>query len=274
MNDHNLDDLIIDTIEPKNNKTKNLLTLVALFIIVLIVGIILSKTLLKTPENDELVFEENLTEMIAPELKLQKSAEIAKPKEESSLSTVIDEKPIEQKSEVKAPEVKAPISNPSEAAHEEGKNIEEKQPAVTEEKKTETTEIKPPVTIKPKPAIELPVTQTPENKESAKKAIHSPSKPKVEKTKNTTTKSTAPKHAPKTSATGKYYVQVGSFKQNPSPRFLNVIKSSGFAYHITSPDRTGYKKLLIGPYRTRAEVDKARDVIRDRIHKSAFVVEK
>ena len=97
MNDHNLDDLIIDTVAPKNNKTKSLLTVIALFIVVLIVAIILTKTLLKSPENDELNFEENISEMIAPELKLQepsKEVKVAKPKEkeELSLSTIIKEK--------------------------------------------------------------------------------------------------------------------------------------------------------------------------------------
>jgi len=102
-------------------------------------------------------------------------------------------------------------------------------------------------------------------------------KPAVKPVKKPTTKAaTKPKvsKTPKSTVSGKYYVQVGSFKENPSTRFLSVIKSSGFKYHVTKPDRTGYKKLLIGPYKTRAEVDKARDVIRDRIHKSAFVVQK
>jgi len=264
MNDHNLDDLIIDTIAPKSNKTKSLLTIVALLIIVLIVGIILSKTLLKSPENDELTFEENMTEMIAPELKLQENTEVAKPKEESSLSTIIEEKVTEQKTEVKAPEV----------IHEETVTIEENKKPVAEEKKVEPVEIKTPKVTETKPTIELPVTQKPVHKETPKAVTKSKPKAKVQKTKTAAKKPKVKYTTPKTTTSGKYYVQVGSFKENPSPRFLSVIKSSGFKYHVTNPDRTGYKKLLIGPYKTRAEVDKARDVIRDRIHKSAFVVQK
>ena len=71
MNDHNLDDLIIDNIEPKNRKTKSFLTIIALFIVVLIVAIILTRTLLKTPDNANLIIEEDTIELIAPELKLQ-----------------------------------------------------------------------------------------------------------------------------------------------------------------------------------------------------------
>ena len=264
MNDHNLDDLIIDTIAPKNNKTKSLLTLVALLIIVLIVGIILTKTLLKSPENDDLAFEENMSEMIAPELKLQESTEVAKPKEETSLSAIIEEKVTEEKTEVKAPEV----------IHEETVSIEEEVKPVVEAKKEEPVQIEKPVVTKAKPAIELPVTQEPVHKETPKVVTTSKPKTKVTKPKTTTKKPVVKHQTPKTTSPGKYYVQVGSFKENPSPRFLSVIKSSGFKYHVTNPDRTGYKKLLIGPYKTRAEVDKARDIIRDRIHKSAFVVQK
>ncbi len=245
MNDHNLDDLIIDTTAPKNNKTKGLLTITALFIVVLIVAIILTRTLLKSPENSELHFEENLSDMIAPELKLQeptKEIKIAKPRDELSLPTVIEEKiQASKEEEIKAPEVSNEITTP--------KVTEQVPPKVVKEPTVATPKVTKPVRkhiVKPKVQVKKPITKP------TKKSVTTPN----------------------STASGTYYVQVGSFKENPSKRFLSVIKSSGFAYHVTSPDRTGYKKLLIGPYKTRADVDKARDVIRDRIHKSAFVVEK
>ena len=104
MHDHNLDDLIIDNIEPKNSKTKSFLTIIALFIVVLIVGIILTKILLKTPNDDRLAFEENSTDMIAPELKLKETPKSQIKKEELSLSKVIE-------SELKGPavETKEPV---------------------------------------------------------------------------------------------------------------------------------------------------------------------
>jgi len=264
MNDHNLDDLIIDTIVPKATKSKNLLTFVALLIIVLIVAIILTKTLLKSPTDNELVFEENISEMLAPELKLQEHTEIAKPKEEPSLSTMIEEKVKVKKTEVKALEV----------THEETVSIEEEVKYVTKEQKPKPVQIKKPIVTKAKQAIELPVTQEPIHKETPKVVTTSKPTTKVTKPTKTTKKPVVKHQAPTTANSGNYYVQVGSFKENPSPRFLSVIKGSGFKYHVTNPDRTGYKKLLIGPYKTRAEVDKARDMIRDRIHKSAFVVQK
>jgi len=78
MNDHNLDDLIIDNLEPKNTKTKSFLTIIALLIIVLIVAIVLTKIILKDPNAERLALEESHTEHISPELTLQNHS----PKEE------------------------------------------------------------------------------------------------------------------------------------------------------------------------------------------------
>jgi len=265
MNDHNLDDLIIDTIAPKSHKTKSLLTIIALLIVVLIVAIILTKTLLKSPENSELIFEENLSESIAPELKLQepsKEVKVAKPEEEVSLSTIIEEK-------ISAPKE---IAKPAEKKVIEEETVEVTETPVAEPIK-ETVNVTEEVTSVPKVVAPVEVTKPkPEVKKPVTKSIVKPvAKPSPKPIK----KPTASKKVPKAVTSGKYYVQVSSFKSaHPSQRLLSVIKSSGFTSHVTAPDRTGYKKLLIGPYKTRADVDKARDVIRSRILKSAFVVER
>ena len=265
MNDHNLDDLIIDTIAPKSNKTKSLLTVIALFIVVLIVAIILTKTLLKSPENDELKFEENMSTLIAPELKLQepsKEVKVAKPEEkeeELSLSTIIKEK-------ITAPEEVKEVKEVKETAAAEETGM----PTATEKEEPVTETIKETVTINEE-MTEPVIKETAKPKIEVKKPVI---KPIAKPVARPVMKPTRIKNAPQVTLSGTYYVQVGSFKENPSSHFLSIIKSSGFEYHITNPDRTGYKKLLIGPYKTRAEVDKARDTIRNRIHKSAFVVQK
>jgi len=263
MNDHNLDDLIIDTLEPKSKKNKNLLTIMALLIIILIVAIILTKTLLKTPEKSELSFEKNMSEMIAPELQLQaqeevKVTEVSKPKEKPLLShNIKEEMPAseEVKKEDKEQEIVQETKKPLEIKKEEAqaqaphiKEVSKKPIANPISKPIVNTTTKPTVTTKPKP----------------KKYVKKESKKPVLIAK-----------VPHADSTGKYYVQVSSFKSAaPSNRLLAVIKSSGFSSHVSVPDNTGYKKLLIGPYKTRANVDKARDIVRDRILKSAFVVER
>lgn len=266
MNDHNLDDLIIDTIAPKNNKTKSLLTIVALLIIILIVAIVLTKTLLKTPESDELSFEENMSEMIAPELQLQaqeevKVTEVSKPKEEASLSEIIEEKTtvLEDMKE----EAEKPVPEDMKKEIEESTIV------------NETT--KPLETKKEEAPVQTPIIKEVSEKPITKPVVKTTKQPTVTKlpVKKETKKPDNSSKIPKSNSTGRYYVQVSSFRSPaPSNRLLTIIKNSGFSSHVSAPDSTGYKKLLIGPYRTRADVDKVRDIVRDRILKSAFVVER
>ena len=253
MNDHNLDDLIIDNIKPKNGKAKSLLTIVSLLIVVLIVAIILTKVILKDPNEGKAVLEEDNTEMISPELRLQnvgKKKEEAK--EETKLSTIIEK---ELSEPVKAPEVKE----------------------IVETAKAEVTK---PANLKMEEAKEE--VAAPQSVEITKEFIQSPvvpevkASPKVKKVVAPETKSTPveeKKPETITSVTGQtYYIQVGSFSQTPSSRFLGVIKNSGFNYKITTAGKT--KKLLIGPYKDRESANTALVRVKDRINKSAFVVKK
>ena len=257
MNDHNLDDLIIDNIEPKNNKAKSFLTIVALIIVVLIVAIVFTRTILKDPKNTEIALEENLTDMISPELTLQSSTEIKAPKEETKLSSMIEERL--------------------------------KTPAKTEEINEESTTQKKTVASVPtatsKPVVETPKEEIPAKKVVVKKEPAKPAEtekivvPKKSYVKKETAKAAAPavvilpkkKH---TASDIKYYIQVGSFSQTPSKRFLTTINKHGFSYKITAPTDNGTKKLLIGPYPSRTDADNALVRVKDRINKGAFIIKK
>jgi len=320
MHDHNLDDLIIDNIEPQNSKTKSFLTIIALLIVMLIVAIILTKVLLKSPNDNGLAFEQDSTEMIAPELKLQETPRVTKAKKEPSLSDIIEK-------ELKAPvvETKKPVitEKPTVVIKEEKTKPElkpeevlkvvkaKKEPSLSniieQEIKAPVVETKKSVTIedptvvtkeeKTKKAVKETVqttkeyTQVPQRVEKPVKTIED-SKPKkvetpvVKKPKpvaKTAQEIIVPKPikkpvitatAPKTVSTKRYYVQVGSFKKAPSARFISVIRNTGFKHKITRATANGTKKLLIGPYKDRASVDRALIRVRDRINKRAFVVKK
>ena len=252
MNDHNLDDLIIDNIEPKNSKAKSMLTIVALLIVVLIVAIILTSVILEDPKPDQDLSQNNETEMVSPELTLENVGKVKEPEDEPKLNEIIEEelnKPTVEKQEEIIPKAEA---------------IQEEVAKVVEPKVTETIQNIPEVkSVK----ITDEFKQTPEVTQP--KAVE---KPKV---------TTPPAHkevkkivpAPTTTAVS-YYIQVGSFSQTPSKRFLSVITNSGFQYKITTPTANGTKKLLIGPYSDRKSVDNALVRVRDRINKSAFVVKK
>jgi len=267
MNDHNLDDLIIDNIEPKNSKAKSFLTIVALFIVVLIVAIILTKIILKDPNADKLAFEENNSEFISPELTLQSVTEPKPTKKEPTLSNIMEAEP---KAPAQAEKVQKEIIENTE------KTVQ------TPQKPTVDTEIKK--HIKEAAAAEVPekkgtIVQKEAKKENLKKEIVKETVPLPEKnmekaSKHPAVKSVKHESNTKPAAGQIYYIQVGSFQKTPSTRFLGIIKNSGFNYKITSPTVNGTKKLLIGPYRDRASADTALAQVKDRINKSAFVIKK
>ena len=258
MNDHNLDDLIIDNIEPnKNNKTKSVLTIVALLIIVFIVAIILTSIILDDPKSNNVPIESSDTEMISPELTLQKGDTSKNSPEEPKLTDIIEE---ELNKPIKAPKIGQQPSKPVVKAVKEVEAVQE-------------TEVHEEITHKPVQS-ETP----PEPEKSTPPATEAPAKtetaaPVTKKTEPVAAKPKEVVSAPKVSGI-QYFIQVGSYRQTPSKRFLSVIKNNGFAYHITAPTNKGIKKLLIGPYSDRTTANSALVRVKDLINKSAFVVKK
>jgi len=242
MNDHNLDDLIIDTNTAKNGKAKGFLTIIALLIVVLIVAIILTKIILKDPDTAKAELVENNTEMISPELTLQDPEE-ERNEDETALSEMIE-------SEIKAPD--------SEEVAEETVIIEEEKPDLPAAEKEH---------LSPTPAAEP-------KKEIVKLPVESAPKPVAKKTPPPA-KAAAKKPSKPVAKRATFYIQVGSFTKTPdaNSRLISAIRKNGYHYRIITA-ANGMKKVLIGPYKSRPEVDKAIIRVKDRINKNAFVVKK
>jgi len=265
MNDHNLDDLIIDNIDPKNSKTKSFLTILALAIVVLIVAIILTRIVLQEPKN-ELALEEAETEMISPELKLQNKEKADKNSlalKNKSQKTVA--KPTQPTSEEIKPETIQKTEEKVAQAIEEEKKVMAQNDTHTPSQNQEDK--KQPVAKK----VEPKKPETP--KTSAKPQSKPVETPAVPVTKNKTV-SSSNTSIPSRIVSGSYYIQVGSYAQSPSKDYLRQIKNSGFDYILTKPSQDGSKKLLIGPYKKRTLADTALVRVRDRINKGAFIVKK
>ena len=261
MNDHNLDDLIIDNMEPKNGKAKSLLTIVALLIVVLIVAIIFTKIILKDPNEGKAVLEESNVEMISPELTLQNVTMKKEEKEETKLSTIIEK---ELNEPVKAPEIKEIVETAETVEVEEVK-----------EKVVEVEEVKEKTTAPQSVKITKEFDQSPAVPEAKPELKESPKVEEVAvpKTKPTPVQDKKPETI--TSVSGQiYYIQVGAFSHTPSSssRLLSSIKNNGFNYRIKTVGNT--KKAQVGPFKDRASADTALVRIRDLINKSAFVVKK
>ncbi|SFV70479.1 membrane protein [hydrothermal vent metagenome] len=259
MNDHDLDDLVMDTEPAKNHtKAKNPLTLFALVIIILILGIVFNKNFHQENKNPEL-FDENMNDFIAPELQLQDSdntennklsslntddeTEMPSP-DEPSVESLIAQR---QKTPLDRMQViEMPIERTQRTATKESKRT------VVVEKKTEA-----PVVVK-KVIQEKVLERKPIKEVERKPLVHKPTQEKQIQHGNDRN----------------YYIQVGAFKNDPSQRLLSVITSTGFKYLITEPSRSGAKKLLIGPYSDKSSVNKALKRVQTRINKSAYVIHK
>ena len=275
MNDHSLDDLIIHDIPPMQNaKSNSFLTIIALLIVVLIVGIFLMQALFGTSDTEDIAIDESASYR-SSDLKLQTPEE----------NKTKPEAPVTKKPEVIKEETISPSATNTQKA---------KKPEANTATPTKVPEDKKPAAAKPvveKPVAKEPVAEKPAEKkpivekevqksaEAKKPVVEKPvaKKPVVEKPvakKEVQKSAEAKKPASATANAEQYFVQVGSFTKDPSERFLSVIKNSGFQYKITNGSKNGIKKLLIGPYNGRSAVDEALVRVRDRISKSAFVTQK
>lgn len=77
------------------------------------------------------------------------------------------------------------------------------------------------------------------------------------------------------SAIGNYYVQVGSFTDRPRDDLLSKITRAGYHYKLIEFPVNGKQisKLLIGPYRTRADAVALLENVKAHIQKDAFIAE-
>ncbi|UPT77926.1 NlpC/P60 family protein [Sulfurovum sp. XGS-02] len=74
---------------------------------------------------------------------------------------------------------------------------------------------------------------------------------------------------------GNFYVQVGSFSGRPQDALLHKITRAGYHYKLIAFPLHGKEitKLLIGPYRQRADAVALLEQIRTQIQKDAFIAE-
>ncbi|WP_201353589.1 SPOR domain-containing protein [Hydrogenimonas urashimensis] len=95
-----------------------------------------------------------------------------------------------------------------------------------------------------------------------------PAKPVAEK----------PESAPKTAAPkGKYFIQVGAFfRYPPNKKFLKSIENEGLHYLIVEGKRASrpYKKVLVGPYPTKAAARADLERVKKRINQNAYITTK
>jgi cell division protein FtsN len=286
MSDHGLDDLVKDTDTIQSQpKRKSSLTILALVIIALILGTLLTNNL-QEGEGDEEVFEENMSDFIAPELQLQNisngqksplslqeedrfDSDLPSPDETTSteakeLKQLIAQKkrtPLEEMQVIEMPIVNQRTATPEDSAN---RPVKEETTATIEQSQPQENTTPPTQEVAPKTEQK--------QQERAPKATPAPQPPKEEPIPQPEPPKPTP--VPPSVDDATYYIQVGAFKSTPSSRLLSVIKSMGFSYTITPPNSDGTKKLLIGPYRNKPSATKALNTVQIRIKKDAYLIRK
>lgn len=262
MNEHNLDDLIIGD-KPEKSKGKGVLAVFALLIAVLVVAIIMTQMFLsENDENSTVVKESTQEEMISPELQLDTANHNPKKDKEEleHLSSILED---ELGNDINlTPQEKANMMNRKNASN----NIKPETTQIDESiKESKPTIIPQPTEQKPEPQESKPQQQVREPEPKAEK-------PKAERPKREEKREQEPprvqqERVDRRDATGNYYIQVGSFAQEPSKHFLSIIAGSGFRYKLVNG------KLLIGPYSGRNSASQDLPRVKDKINKTAFIKE-
>jgi cell division septation protein DedD len=232
MNDHNLDDLIIGDPSPVGKKSKSLLAIIALIVIILLVGILLSKMILGTSEDEIKLSENNQTEFVSPELipvdsndNKKKNSDLTPitkeklPKPSKNSGTPVKTKP---KKEVRT------VAKKSESA--------KKTPAKKEPTKAATKE---------KVSQAEPSTKEPAKKQSKPSALFGEGKPA-------------------------YYIQIGAFNREPNAKFIKKIENAGLKYTVHKNEKT--RRVRVGPYDSYAEAKAALTDVNSSIGIMGFVV--
>ena len=144
------------------------------------------------------------------------------------------------------------------------KETPQKQEAVTKKE----TPVKKDSNVKKEPVTKKEVSQmkeSPVKKESLFAKIDTPKKESV------STKE--PKSENKTSPSGTYYVQVGSFtKITPSEKFFGTIKNLGYVYESVKVGETS--KVIVGPFKNEADARNALKALRKDVVPGAFITTK
>ena len=251
MADNNtLDDLILTDPEPEKGKSKGLLALLALIILLIIVGAILAKMIFSS--SDDIKTDANKTQ-------------------EPNVKTVIDNNSNNNASanlDIKDPDL-APLDDlndsidntNTESEEVEGGIVEDGTPSKSKEKtqsKTKSDKKKESQNdTAQEPEVQGVVVEQQKSNTIAKQEHKVKPKPK-------------PKHTQKVyGGHGTVYIQVGSFVKGPESSFIEKIRRAGFRFRIK--EQGGKRRVYVGPFRSREEAKSLLNIVRSKINPDAFI---
>jgi DedD protein len=253
MNDHHLDDLIISDPEQSPKNSKGLLTIIALAIVIVIVGMILWA----------LIFGSDSTE--SPSEPNSPAAAHTRPLDPGLVPLESSNEHNHTLSAPKTPPVSTPPSIP--AATPKPKPAATPKPIVMQTPPEAASTPKPMVS-QPSATPQTPSVPSPEATAAAlKAAAENAAKTAAASVESTQKKATVLiKNANKTV----YYIQVGAFKRDPNAWFIKKLKKNGFTF-ITK--KTGeLRRVRVGPYDSYDEAKAALPSIKEKLGIDGLIV--
>ncbi len=233
MNDHNLDDLIIGDPEPGTKNSKTLLTIIALLIVILIAGLILWALLFGSSDAPAASTPQTQEQPLDPSLIPLEPTNTPAPKPAAQPTRpAASTKPSTAK-----PVAAKPAASPQSVVKTKPKPKQTSTPQTTS---TPAAAPQPTTTPTPKPAATATVA-TPKNGEliqNANKTI--------------------------------YYIQVGAYKRDPNPKFMQKLKDNGFTF-ITKTTK-GIRRVRVGPYDSYDQAKAALPVIKEKLGVDGLIV--
>ncbi len=237
MSDNTLDDLILTDPEPESGKSKGILALLSVVIVLIIIGAVLAKMIFSSPDDVNKNATKNPTE-VKKDIAINNSMSIASsnntssqdnttagldadlaPLDDTAIPSNVDTVTVgdNSKKDVKKATNSEVLANSNQ---EENTNIPKENTVVVHKVKKVIRKIKP------------------------KHIVH------------------------KIGGHGNTYIQVGSFSKGPNEKFINKIIKSGFRYRIKEVN--GFRRVYIGPF-TSSEASRVLGRIKAQISSSAFI---
>jgi len=261
MSDNNLDDLILTEPESESGSNRGLLVILGLVVLLLILGVVLANIIFGGTGDDTNTTSESVkekTEKVLDTKEDSKELELAA-KDDKDKDVEKDLAPLDEKDDLEGADMDN-NDNDAPKAKEKESNTKETMAAVA----AATTAAATTAAVAAKHKVEK-VVHKPKPKPRAvvreRRVEHKP-KPVVHK----------PRPKPRREGIrygGNIYIQVGSFSKGPTERFIDKIRRAGFKYRIKEVN--GFRRVLIGPFRSSSDAQKYLGTVRSKVSSSAFI---
>jgi DedD protein len=256
MSDNNLDDLILTEPESESGSNRGLLVILGLVVLLLILGVVLANIIFGGTGDDN-VTKEGVKPDSAKVIESDK-------KENLSLNTKASNNKGEALEKNDIDKDLAPLDEKDDLVNADIEQHNHKKQTESKEKIKATAAAATAgiaaATVVTKKHIER-VVHKPKPVVRERRVEHKP-KPVVHK----------PRPKPRREGIrygGNIYIQVGSFSKGPTERFIDKIRRAGFKYRIKEVN--GFRRVLIGPFRSSSDAQKYLGTVRSKVSSSAFI---